>query len=73
MLVYGPEMQCCRGETKITDNDENELTRFTLEKPSDIMIGDDNTTKHGVSPIEIIDRKKSVAYRDVLVAAFTKE
>jgi hypothetical protein len=61
------------GETVITDANEKELVRFTLEMPGDIMIGDDNATKHGVSPIQIIDRKKSVAYRDVLVVAFTRD
>lgn len=61
------------GETLITDAVENELCRCTLETPGDIIIGDDTTTKHGVSPIAIIDPKKSVAYRDVLVIAFTKD
>jgi hypothetical protein len=61
------------GETVVTDADEKELTRITLELPGDIVIGDDNITKHGVSPIQIINRKKSVAYRDVLVVAFTKD
>jgi hypothetical protein len=61
------------GETTVTDAEENELIRVTLEMPGDIVIGDDNTTKHGVSPIQIINKKKSVAYRDVLVVAFTKD
>ncbi|MET4261807.1 argininosuccinate synthase [Bradyrhizobium sp. S3.12.5] len=61
------------GETVITDANENELVRFTLEMPGDIMIGDDNIVMHGVSPIQMINRKKSVAYRDVLVVAFTKD
>jgi hypothetical protein len=61
------------GETTITDAEEKELIRVTLEMPGDIVIGDDNTTKHGVSPIQIINGKKSVAYRDVLVVAFTKD
>jgi len=60
------------GETTITDADRNEKCRFTLEMPGDIMIGDDHATMHGVSPIEIIEAKKPVAYRDVLVVAFTK-
>jgi hypothetical protein len=61
------------GETFVTDAEGKELIRFTLETPGDIVIGDDNNTKHGVSPIQIINEKKSVAYRDVLVVAFTKD
>jgi len=61
------------GETVVTDTNEKELTRITLELPGDIVIGDDNITKHGVSPIQIVEKKKSVAYRDVLVVAFTKD
>jgi len=60
------------GKTVITDADRNEQCRFTLEQPGDIMIGDDHETMHGVSPIEIITPNKPVAYRDVLVVAFTK-
>lgn len=60
------------GETVVTDAYEKEIGRLTLEAPGDIVIGDDNVTKHGVSPIEIVNPKKSVAYRDVLVIAFTK-
>ncbi len=60
------------GETIVTDKEENELARLTLRNPGDIVFGDDNMTKHGVSPIKAIDPKKSVAYRDILVVAFTK-
>lgn len=60
------------GETIITDLNNEELCRFTLENPGDIMIGNDHLTKHGVSAIESINNKKPFAFRDVLVIAFTK-
>ncbi|UPK15985.1 2OG-Fe dioxygenase family protein (plasmid) [Bradyrhizobium sp. 155] len=61
------------GETIVTDVNQNELVRFTLKMPGDIMVADDNIIMHGVSPIQIINRRMSVAYRDVLVVAFTKD
>lgn len=59
------------GVSTITTPEEVKLSEVTLEQPGDIVIADDEQTKHGVSPIEIIDSNKSVAYRDVFVIAFT--
>jgi len=60
------------GETVITDNQKNPITRLTMENPCDIVVGNDNATMHGVSSVSAINPDKPCAYRDVLVVAFAK-
>ncbi|WP_333014184.1 2OG-Fe dioxygenase family protein [Vibrio vulnificus] len=59
------------GETRITDDNQNELERITLDKTFDIVMADDAATMHEVSTITPASRETS-ASRDVLVIAFTK-
>ena len=59
------------GESTVTDNHRQVLWQRTLQKPLDIMIGQDALTMHAVTPVAPLDPAQP-AWRDVLVIAFTK-
>jgi hypothetical protein len=59
------------GESIITNNQGLVLEQRTLVRPMDIMIGQDTTTMHAVTPVTPI-KSDEPAWRDVLVVAFTK-
>lgn len=59
------------GESTVTDNNGQVLWQRTLQKPLDILIGQDARTMHAVTPVVPLDPTQS-AWRDVLVVAFTK-
>ncbi|MFM2060320.1 MAG: hypothetical protein RLY71_4705 [Pseudomonadota bacterium] len=59
------------GQSTVTDNHRRVLWQRTLEKPLDIMIGQDALTMHAVTPVVPLDPALP-AWRDVLVVAFTK-
>jgi hypothetical protein len=61
------------GETTVTDTHGNLLFQQQLTQPFDLLVGDDEVTKHMVSPIRQSDPTLGAAYRDVLVVAFTKQ
>ncbi len=61
------------GVTDITDNDKYILASLQLTDPFDIMIADDAQTMHQVSGIVPENADIELAYRDVLVIAFTKK
>ncbi len=65
------KVNVCGGETRITDNQQNERERITLDKTFDIILADDSATLHQVSTITPASQDMS-ASRDVLVIAFTK-
>lgn len=60
------------GESTIYDNEKNEIGTVTLNQPLDVIMADDEITMHGTTAIQV-DVSGKEAYRDVLVAAFTKE
>lgn len=59
------------GESTVTDNEGQVLWQRTLQKPLDILIGQDARTMHAVTPVVPLDPAQP-AWRDVLVVAFTK-
>lgn len=59
------------GESTVTDNHRRVLWQRTLQKPLDILIGQDALTMHAVTPVVPLDPALP-AWRDVLVVAFTK-
>jgi hypothetical protein len=59
------------GESTVTDNHRQVLWRRSLQKPMDIVIGQDALTMHAVTPVDRLDPLQE-AWRDVLVIAFTR-
>ena len=59
------------GVTAIGDAEGRALGSFTLSEPLDSVFLDDRRVRHGVTPIEILDRDRP-AYRDVLVLTFRR-
>ncbi|WP_148714309.1 2OG-Fe dioxygenase family protein [Chitinolyticbacter meiyuanensis] len=59
------------GETRITDAAGNLLHALTLSDPLDLLVANDVTTMHGVSPITAA-RPDRAAWRDVLVIAYAR-
>ncbi|HSC80389.1 MAG TPA: 2OG-Fe dioxygenase family protein, partial [Chitinolyticbacter sp.] len=59
------------GETRITDAGGNLLHALTLSEPLDMVVANDVTTMHAVSPITAA-APGCVAYRDVLVIAYSR-
>lgn len=59
------------GESAITDNLRQVLWQRTLQRPLDLMIGQDAQTMHAVTPVTPTELG-TAAWRDVLVVAFTK-
>ena len=60
------------GVTTITDAGQTHLTDVQLTQPFDLMLANDETTMHSVSPISMTNNELNTAYRDVLVIAFTQ-
>ncbi|WP_293627183.1 2OG-Fe dioxygenase family protein [Salinisphaera sp.] len=60
------------GESTVYDLGKNPLRKFTLNKPLDLAIVNDEQVFHGVSPISAVDRRRP-AVRDVLVVTFRKQ
>jgi hypothetical protein len=67
-LLIGRE-NAVGGESSVVDADGREVLRTTLETPGTLLIGDDRSTLHGVSPIRPRDAGRQ-ARRDVLVITF---
>lgn len=57
------------GESSVFDLAGHQLLTATLDEPGTLMVGDDRTTVHGVSPIRPVDPAEP-AVRDVLVITF---
>ncbi len=60
------------GVTSIHDSERRQLGSFTLTRPMDAALVDDQRVYHGVTPVEPIDPELS-AFRDVLVVTFRAE
>lgn len=60
------------GQSTIYNNEKKEIGRVTLNQPLDVIMANDEETMHGTTAIQV-DTSGQVAYRDVLVVAFTKE
>lgn len=60
------------GETSIHDLDGRRLTTFTLNKPFDSALVNDERVAHGVTPIMQLD-PKFPGFRDVLVLTFRRK
>ena len=58
------------GVSTISDPHGTPLVRVTLAAPFDTMVLDDARVRHGVSPIQALDRS-CPALRDVLVVTIT--
>lgn len=58
------------GVNLVTDNDKNELARFTLENRLDSFVLDDSQVYHHVSAIEV-EPPFSEGYRDTILIDFT--
>lgn len=76
-VAYIASVMVCRhnisgGVTTITDKNKNFLEEALLSDSLDIVMADDEETMHKVSSIKplILDE---IAYRDVLVIAFTRD
>ena len=59
------------GTTTVADLDKRPLGSFTLIRPFDAVLVDDNRVYHGVTPIEPLDADKP-GHRDVLVVTFRR-
>lgn len=59
------------GETRVTDDEGNELARFTLDGLLDLVIVDDRRVMHGVTPVEPADEALPSS-RDVLVLTWKR-
>jgi len=59
------------GETRVTDDEGNELARFTLDGLLDLVIVDDRRVMHGVTPVQPADDALPSS-RDVLVLTWKK-
>lgn len=69
MLVQ--RVNIASGTTTMHDLEQRTLDSFTLTAPLDTAIVNDHRCMHGVTPVEQIDPDQP-AYRDVLVATFTR-
>ncbi|OKK04394.1 hypothetical protein AMK26_13580 [Streptomyces sp. CB03234] len=58
------------GESTVYATDGTELLTTTLSEPGTLLLGDDRSTLHGVSPIRPVDPTRP-AHRDVLVTTLT--
>ena len=59
------------GETLVTDDARQELARFTLDGPLDLVVLDDRRVLHGVTPVEAVDAALPSS-RDVLVLTWKR-
>ena len=59
------------GRTRLTSNTGEQITTLELKDPMDLLIADDAKTMHEVSEIRPRN-SQDLAYRDVLVIAFTR-
>ncbi|SMC22690.1 hypothetical protein SAMN02745857_01447 [Andreprevotia lacus DSM 23236] len=57
--------------TVVTDNEGVPRFLTTLNEPMELLVADDTSTMHSVSPLQCKDPLQE-AYRDVLVVAFTR-
>ena len=57
------------GESTVADMNRRRLLSATLSEPGTLLLGDDRSTLHGVSPIRPVDPAQP-AIRDVLVITF---
>ena len=53
------------GEVIITDNDKNEIDRFTMHEPGECYIFDDDRVWHMLTPVAVMEGNQ-FAYRDTL-------
>ena len=60
------------GVTDITNSEKTLLATVKLTELFDLVLADDEKTMHSVTPIVVDQRRSGLAYRDVLVIAFTK-
>ena len=58
------------GESSVYNDAGEVLLTTTLSEPGDILLGDDRSTLHSVTPIHPVDQL-APAHRDVLVIAYT--
>jgi len=59
------------GTTSVHAPDGRALGQFTLTRPFDAALVDDQRVAHGVTPVEALDPSEA-AYRDVLVVTFVR-
>lgn len=69
LVLFVNRINIDSGTTTVHDLDGRTLGSFTLSVPFDAALVDDARVKHGVTPVEAIDRSRP-AYRDVLVVTF---
>ena len=65
------DLDAMQGRTNHVLNLRQVLGQRTLQRPLDLMIGQDAQTMHAVTPVTPTELG-TVAWRDVLVVAFTK-
>jgi hypothetical protein len=53
------------GEVIITDNDKNEIDRFTMHEPGECYVFDDDRIWHMLTPVAVLEGNQ-YAYRDTL-------
>jgi hypothetical protein len=71
MVLLVARENIASGMTTILDNDRQTIGSFTLTRPLDAALVDDNRVYHGVTPVEALDPSRP-AYRDVLVVTFRR-
>jgi len=59
------------GRSEVTDTTGELMFAHTLDTPLDLLVADDAATLHQVTPIERVIANQ-IAYRDVLVIAYTR-
>jgi hypothetical protein len=72
LVLLVSRVNIARGETSITDLAQRPLGSFTLTRPFDAAVTDDNRVYHGVTPVTPLDPAQP-GHRDVLVVTFRRE
>ena len=72
LVLLVSRVNVASGVTSIHDDERRQLDSFTLTRPLDSALVDDQRVYHGVTPVEPIDPEQP-AYRDVLVVTFRAE
>ncbi len=71
LVLLVSRVNVASGVTSVHDSERRELDSFTLARPLDAALLDDQRVYHGVTPVEPID-PAAPAHRDVLVVTFRR-
>jgi hypothetical protein len=72
LVLLVDRVNIASGETTIADLAKSPLGSFTLSRPLDAAVTDDNRVFHGVTPVTPLDPARP-GHRDVLVVTFRRE